>query len=441
MVRYVVITLVLAMLVTALPALAQEDAAEQEPKVNMTAQQWNASTVAAELEKQTGVQVAVTEWSEGSLTGTLKDFALEDAVSSLGRAAGLSWLRFYMLETAPPDEAYTAAELIAKLTEARTEFLQNLTPEQRASLFGGMRGPRAEDGERPDAARPGDEAEAAADGEGAPAAEGEGAPAAEGEGAPQPEAAGERGPRAEGERGGPGFGMNMEGPGGAIARPAPREGAEGDEGQRAEQWGGRGMMDVEDPVRGLLLAGRTDTITLDLTDAPLADALTEFMLKSRFIVVADEGLTGSVSVQLEDGELSEALDAIAEAAGAQWRTVYIASTPRQLTEQEIAQREAVREERRNERFNQQWSEFWQQPAQQRAADMQQRVERMERMAERMAQRRAEDPRRGARMQGRMQRGMERMLTRMMNYTERLTPEQRLELKPYLQAMSRATSGQ
>jgi len=437
MLRYAAVLVAIAMMV-ALPATAQtEDAAEGPPKVTMTADHWDAAKVAAEITEQTGVQVSVTEWTEGSVTGTLADFELEDAVSSLAQAAQASWMRFYMLETAPPEEPYSAPELLIMLEETRGAWLEGLSDEQRATLFGGFRGQRGGEG------GPGGPPGEGQPGEGQPAAEGAAPP----EAAPAAEAEGEGAPQAEGQ---PGEGRpqfqrpSMEGPGGAIARPPAPEGAQ--EGDRGGRFGGFG--NSEDPLRGLLLPGRTDTITLELTDAPLQETLSAFTLSSRFLVLADEDLSGAVSMQLEEAPLSEALDAIAEASGAQWRTVYIVSAPRQLTEEEIAQREATREQRREEQFNQRWAEFWAMSPQQRAAEIQERVAGMERMAQRMEERRQRmandpnaDPERAARRAQRGQRRTGRMFDRMVSYSTQLTPEQRLELKPLLQAMARMRGGQ
>ncbi len=227
----------------------------------------------------------------------------------------------------------------------------------------------------------------------------------------------------------------MDGPGGAIAQPPQTEGDQ----QGGRRFGGFGNFD--DPIRGLLLPGRSDTISVELTDVPLQEALTAFMLKSHMLVLADEDLTGAVSMQLTDAPLDEALDAIAEAAGAQWRIVYVVSEPRQLTEEEIAAREADREQRREERFNQRWDEFWAMTPEERAAEVQERVGWMERLAERIAERaaqRANDPNadteRQQRRFERMRRFGERMIERMTDYSNQLTPEQRLEIKPLLQAM-------
>ncbi len=418
--------LVVVAMTLALPAFGQSDEQTNSATVSMTADHWTAAQVAEELENQMGVQVAVTEWTEGSVTGALEDFTLEQAVTSLGEAVNASWTRFYILETARSDEPYTASELILKLDEARDAWFASLTDEQRAELFG-MRGRRGEDGER--RGPPGEQQ----------ADDGDVANAGDEQAEADNDENDERDERDRpADRGRRGFGMTLEGPGGAIAQPpAPEGAAEGDRDRF------RRMREYADPIRGLLLPGRTDTITLDLTDSPLQDALSAFMLSTHFVVIADEGLTGAVSVQLEDAPLSDALDAIAAASGAQWRTVYLVSAPRKLTEEEIAQREATRQERREQRFNERWAEFWRQPKEERQESIQRRVQWMERIAERIRNNDGEgqDDERTQRRRGRMGRRMSRMMDRMMNYSTQLTPEQRLEIKPLLQAMAKLNNMQ
>ncbi|MGI5817929.1 MAG: hypothetical protein ACOX9R_07495 [Armatimonadota bacterium] len=350
----------------------QTGAVEEAATVTVTASQWTAAQVAAEIERQTGVQVAVTEWTEGSVTGSLADFAIEDAVSSLGKATRSSWMRFYMLETAPPEVPYTASELLVRLETRRGELVAGLSDEQRRELRGPARADRAGQGDLPE----------------------------------QPRA--DAGPL----------------PGGAIAQPATPEGAEG------AQRGRRAAMNAVDPIRPLLFEGRSDSITWDATDLALDEALAEFSFRSRFTVLADEGLTGTVSLQLEEAPLSEALDAIAEAAGAQWRTVYVVSTPRPLTEEEIAQRGVAREDRMEEIARAQMAEFWRQPPEERARQIDEGVELIERITERMQDATPEQQQRALRF-------ADRALVRMIGYTTELTPEQRQEVKPVLEAMARA----
>lgn len=384
--RYIALWLGLAVIMT-VTVCAQEDAGEHAATVNMTAQQWTASQVATEILEQTGVQVAVTEWTEGSVTGTLENFAVEDAVRSLGQVTGSSWMRFYMLETSPPDVPWSASELLAKLEESGASWRESLTDQQRLQL----RAARAPQGGFPE--RPGDGADRG--------------------GADRPA----------------GGGANLEGPGGAIAPPPAAEGGE-ERGQR----GRPGGMNHEDPVRPLLLSGRSDTITLDLDEASVRDALTEFTLSSRFLVIADAGLTGEVTVQLEDAPLSEALDAIAEAANAQWRVAYVLSTPRQLTPEEIEQRRVQFEDRMETIARERMVEFWAQPPEDRARQIQEGVEIIERITERL--RRDATPR----QQRRALEMAERAMTRMIGYTAELTPEQRREVKPVLEAVANAMRG-
>ena len=483
MLRQITVLIALLMLI-ALPVCAQDEAAEAAAptKITMSANQWTAAKVAEEIQAQSGVQVAVTEWTGGSVTGELKDFELEAAIKSLGVVTGSSWIRFYMLETSDPVVPYTAAELLTMLNEARTAWFATLTDEQRGALFGGFggqrggqpgqgpgqwgaQGPGQGPGGPPEAAAEGDQPTAEGgrpEGEGDPpaaeaAVEGDQpAPEAAVEGdQPAPEAAaqgdqpeGDRpGPRAEGDRPQRPAGQRerptMDGPGGAIAQPPrPEGGREGGEGQRP-QFGGFGQ--YEDPVRNVLLPNRSDTITLELTDATVQDALSQFMMKTHMIVVADPELTGTVSLQVEDAAHSEALDAIAEAAGAKWRMVYVVSAPRQFTAAEIAQREAIAEQRREEQFNGVWNDFWAMSPAARSAQVAQRAEWMNRMADRMQERmqrvqaRGGDPRRGRRGSG-MARGMSRMYDRMERYSNQLTPAQRMEIKPLLEAMQRLQGG-
>jgi len=183
-------------------------------------------------------------------------------------------------------------------------------------------------------------------------------------------------------------------------------------------------MRYDDPIRRLLLPARSDTISLDLAAASLQEALSAFVAGSCFLVVADEELEGEVTAQLEAAPLAEALDAIAGAVGAEWRPVYLVSQPRQLTDTEVAERQAQFEQRREARFQQRWAEFWQMSPQERAQSIQERVDRLNNMPENRRER--YKARRGP-----------RSLSRMTQYAATLSPEQRMELKPYLQAIAKA----
>lgn len=421
---------VVAMLLVASFALAQDAGDVQaEPVVNLEAQSQPVQSVAAEITTQTGVQVAVTANTRSNLTGKLEDKTLDEAVKLLAEGSQASWMRAYLLELAPPEEPYTAEEILVKLSEAREEFLASLTDEQRQALFGRMPG-------REDGRRGGPEREGANAGEGAEAGE---AAAGAGEGPGRPERPeGERPERPErpegepgerGQRGGPGggFGQMLAGPGGGVAVIQAREGDP--EGAR----GGWAMMaQYDDPVRRLLLPGRTEEITMDVADVTVFEAIDAFILDSRFIVAVDPQIDPdlTLSVSVDEAELSEVLDAVAEAVGGQWRSVYVLGQPRELTQAEVAQREEQREIRRDERFNTRWAEFWNSAPQERAESIQRRVEGVERMAQRIQDAPPERRERMVRRQG-------RMFDRMVGYSTQLSPEQRLEIKPLLQAMARA----
>jgi hypothetical protein len=327
----------------------------------------------------------VTEWTGGSVTGTLKDFTIEDAVSSLAQAAGASWMRFYMLEAAPPDAPHAAGELLRMLERARRVEVEKVMSEVRAEL---ARGAAPEDLWQ----------------------------------------------RHTGRSGG-----TMEGPGGAIARQAEGEAGElpltgAGDGYAIRELAGFDTDTVDDPIRRLMLPGRTDMITCELTDVSLADTISEFVHRTRFFIVADESLTGDVSLELDEAPLSEALDAIAEAADAQWRTVYLISAPRQLSLEEIADQEAMREERREEALNEAGDWFWRQPPERRAEYVQQAVMMMGAFSAAME---------GAPSEQREQMGRmaEMALTEGMGYLTQLTPEQRMELKPLLQALTKQNAGE
>lgn len=352
-------------------ALAQEEQpADDQIRVNLIAEDEPVQDVAAQITEQTGVQIAVTANTEAKLTGKLEDRSVEDSVKLLAAGARASWVRAYLLESAPPEVPYSADELLAKLGQARNEWLESLSGEEQQELVSrAMR-----------------EFDRGTDGP-----------------------AGVRAGRHE----------MLAGPGGGVAEIAAPDGA-----QRGDDVFTR-MTRYADPIPGLLLPERTDSITLDLTNAPLYEALSEFTRNCRFLVVAEPGLAGTVTLSLNDAPHSEALDAIAEASGAQWRTVYVLGQPRPLTEAEIARRQ----EQRGEQMMQLWGEFWQRPKEERAQWVALGVSGIERMAARMEEATPEERQRFERLG-------DFAFDFMVGYSTQLTPEQRLELKPVLQALAR-----
>lgn len=210
----------------------------------------------------------------------------------------------------------------------------------------------------------------------------------------------------------------MRGPEGEAA-PGGEGGPEG----RGGPGGRADFMRYDDPIRRLLLPARSDTVSVDLAGVSVQDAISAFTAGSCFLVVADEDLAGEVTVQLEEAPLSEALAAIAGAAEAEWRTVYIISQPRELTDAEVAERQTQMEQRREQRFQQMWGRFWQMSPEERAGSIQRRVDRLSNMSERRLER--FKARRGP-----------RMLSRMTQYSAALSPERRMEIKPLLQAIAK-----
>jgi len=369
-------------LVLAARATASAQVGDDEARVNLTADDEPIEAVAAQIAEQTGVQVAITDNTEKSLTGELVDKTVEESVRLLAESARATWLRAYIIELRAPDVPYTAAELMQQLEETRNVFFEGLTDEERGSLLAQWRERMA----------PEDEAQAA------------------------------EGEQQRGRGRGRMFGFGgQEMPGGGVARMGD-DGAQGDQGGPGGP-GGRGdFMRYDDELRGLLMPARFDTVSLDLTDVSLGQAISEFTAQTGFLVLVDEELDGVVTLQLEDAELDEALAAFAEAAGAQWRPFYVLGQPRELSEAEVAERQEQFGQRREEMFARMWGDFWQMTAQERADRIQRIVDRIENIPpERMA---------------RGQRRLSRMLPRLVDYTTTLTPEQRLELKPLLQAMAR-----
>ncbi len=382
------ITVVLAVLLalgTWAVATAQDEEQEEEVKINLVAANRPVKEVAAEITEQSGIQVAVTENTNKEVNGSLEDRTVEEAVRLLAQGANATWLRAYIIEMTPPDLPYTAEELWEKLDLARTSFWEGMTDEERQALYGRWR----------ERLTPPDQ-----------------------EAAQQPQFGRGRG-------GMFGFG-NQEMPGGGVAdmRQLVEQAGPGGPPDPAVEGGpgGRGaFMRFEDDLRGLLMPARFDTISLELQDVSLADAVAAFTAESGFLVIVDEDINGTVTLHIEDERPETAVAAFAEAVGAQWRSFYVLGQPRELTEPEVAQRQQEWAQRREQMFARMWGEFWQMSPQDRA----QRIERIVARFESIPPERMQ----------RAQRRASRMLTRLTDYASTLTPEQRLELKPLLQAMA------
>lgn len=361
--RALIVVLCAALLLTS-AAMTVADT-EAAPLVTLTADDTPATEVAAEIEEQTKTRVAVTERGEYTVTGTLTDYEVEDAVEALAVAMPGSWLRGYMIEQQLPDEPYSAEELIDALTATREWWMGSMTDAERGELMQTWRDARGDQG---------------------------------------------RG----GQRGGP---RTQGGRLGEDPQPAePRQ-----EGERRVR--------LTDPLRRIALPVQAETITLTLGAVTADEAIAAFTTQSGYLILADPELQGLVVLEAEDAPLDEVLDKIAEAMGGTWRPFYIVSQPYELTQEELDQ---IFEQR----FVERWADYWAMPAEERAENIKRRVERMEGMAERMQQADGEG---GGRRAGRMREFLPRILERTTQYSTTLTQEQRMEIKPYLQALAKISA--
>lgn len=350
----------------------QQQVTGEEVLVNLVAEGEPVREVAARITEQSGTQIAVTADTESSLTGKLENRTVEDSARLLAEASQASWMRAYILEMSPPEEPYSAEELLDRLRETRDRWLGSLTNTQRQALFGRMMG-SLDLGAVEEAA----------------------------------EGAGPQG----------GFSRMLSGPGGAVAVVRTADGGVETDWNRFSRY--------EDRVQRLLLPERSETVTLELTDASVEEALAAFTMSSRFFVAVDEQIDGTVTLSLDDVPLSEALAAIAEAAEAQWRVFYVVNRPQRLSDAQFAQREQQAEEQ----ITRLWGEFWKREPQERNTWVQMGVLGIEEMSSRMQTATPEN-------RATLEEISNRAFDFMVGYSTQLTPEQRLELKPILQALAR-----
>jgi len=365
-------------------AAAQVHGEGDRARVSLVADNQPAQSVAAAITEQSGVQVALTETTTASLTGQLTGAGIEGAVRMLAAGAQASWLRAYIVERQPPEVPYTAEELIDRLDGARRAFWEslgrgafweNLTAEERRALLMEWRALSSGPDERQ----------------------------------PVPHDVDSMPPEQPELSAGTRYRLAMEGPGGEVAL-------------ILEDGWATDPMRYDDPVADLLMPLRSDTISLDLSEVPLAKAITEFTVQSGYLVIVDEALDGMVTLDLEDGEPDEALAAFAEAVGAQWRPFYLLGQPRELTQQEVAERQQQFQQRRQEMITRAVAEFWQLPPEERAGHVQSATRYLEELP----------PDRRERIQPLVTRALPYFVA----YAATLTTEQRLELKPLLQALAR-----
>ena len=387
--------------------LAQLVAAQDAPAVKtvtLDVTDQPVADVAAEITKQTGIQVGVVLPCDAKVTLKLDGAKPEEAVKAFAEAFNASWLRAYVLEKQPPATPFTANQLLAGLENQRSNWFDSFTEEEQRAMFEQWRAAR---GDRENPAPPMPGAGTSTLGRGFGGRGGQGGPGGQG-------------------------GAGAPAGGGAEAQPAQAGQQPAQPGQPGQQPGGqqgqrRGMM--FDPIRQLIIPLRADTVTLTLDNQDLAQSLFDFTTCSGFILAASADLTGAVSLQAEQKPVDEVLTKIATAVGGQYRPLYLLALPRELSEAEM-------EQRMEQMFQSRWAKYWAKSPEDRAKDIQQQVERIGRMAERMQQ--GGQNGRGA---GRMQRFMPRMLNRLGKYSAGLTPAQRMEIKPLLRAIGAAINGQ
>ena len=175
---------------------------------------------------------------------------------------------------------------------------------------------------------------------------------------------------------------------------------------------------------------RTDTVSLELTEDDLGDALYAVTDASGFLVLAEAQVTGKVTLKQDNGPLGKAVTQIASAVNGQSRPFYLLCLPREMTEAEINQMQ-------EQAFTNRWARFWAMSPEERAQDVQRQVQRISRMAERASQPTA-DGQANPRAQRTVRRD-QRMLSRLAQYAAGLSQAQRMEIKPIMQALGAAVN--
>ena len=356
--------------------LATSTWAEEVSKVSLEVKDTPAAEALAQLQKQVPtVTLCATEATKEMVSVSLKEATLEEAVKAIADGVKGTYVRGYIIERmGPGDQPYTAAEYIDFLQTARREWQQRLTPEQQQALR-----QRLGAGMRQRFAPP---AAAGQVGGAAPAGANPGGPGAGGQPAGAPPVAGQP-------------------PAGPFA-------------------GGNGTRDpfaYDDPLRELAFMPHTERITLDLDNAALQKACDEFTFQSGYLVLLEEKVEGLATIHEKDQELPKLLDKLAESGQAKWRAFYVISQPLKLSEEEV-------EKRMDAGFSRGWQQFWSQTPEERATLVQRVVQGLQSLPPQVGERIRSNPR---------ARGM---FTRFINANAQLTPEQRREIQPMVQAISK-----
>jgi hypothetical protein len=247
------------------------------PRVTLKVQDATPQDALAEIEKTTGVQIAIPAEAKATVNAEVKDQPIEAALDTVVQAFQGSWMRYYLIEAeGPPQDRYTAEEIIKFLQAARDDYLKRMTPEQRDKLTANWQAMvRAATGQT------------------------------------------EHKIGARIFRSG-----QTRTPGTEDMGPVDIS----------------SLLSTYDPLREVVSRGYTDKLTLDLKDVSLEAALDEVRGLSGFYVLADEDLKGAISLQLKDADVEQAIDQIATTLKAKWRRAYIVTKPRPQTQDEVYKR-------------------------------------------------------------------------------------------------------
>ena len=107
----------------------------QELKISLNVENEPAANVAAEIAKQSGVQIAVTEKTDALVTLALADASLEEAVKALAECFEGSWMRAYVIEQKAPPTPYTAKQLADRMLLLREDWMDSMSDDERMALF------------------------------------------------------------------------------------------------------------------------------------------------------------------------------------------------------------------------------------------------------------------------------------------------------------------
>lgn len=173
----------------------------------------------------------------------------------------------------------------------------------------------------------------------------------------------------------------------------------------------------EDPLIRLALTPVTENISVDLVDATVEEAVDEVMFQSGYIVLVEEGVEGELTLQAQDRPVGEVLDTLAAAVDATCRSFYVVSQPVPLTPEQVDQRLQAG-------FQFGWQAFWGSTPAERARLINEALTRMESIPPERLQQIAAMP---------MAR---RVFEWLLMANTQLTPEQRREFMPLMQAVVR-----